>query len=164
MAKVIRKIYQIGMKPVKKQDYLTEDYFFEHEFLRNVATNIEKTPNRIKAMRSFRERMEKINAAVFSDSNMFVFSSNGKENHFSCRYSSYLSAVSNLQSVTLSEFCCQQGEFDDKTYALNQAVCDRFGDYVQIPEEDCIVPIDEFIRNAKIGESYYIGGILDYYM
>ena len=164
MAKVIRKIYQIGMKPVKKQDYLTEDYFFEHEFLRNVATSVEKNPHRTNALLSLKERLEKINVAAFSASDTFALSPNAKENYFSGRYSSYLSAVSNLQSVTLSEFCCQQGEFDDKIYALNQSVCDRFGDYVQIPEEDCIVPIDEFIRNAKIGESYYIGGILDYYL
>lgn len=30
-------------------------------------------------------------------------------------------------------------------------------------DDDNIMPLDEFIRNAEVGTRYYIGGVVDYH-
>jgi hypothetical protein len=85
----------------------------------------------------------------------------GKESYFSKAYSAFAAECKKISEINLNDFAS-----GDKPAAsirlLGYACNNEFGCYV-INGEDELITCDEFIRFAKIGAKYYIGGTLDYH-
>ena len=157
------RIYQITTAPVTPEEYLSDNDFCEHWFTGSIADYVDDGIDRSYELGCFRESLEKSKVAIFADDGSFMILPGGKEAYFSGAYKNFAETVKKAAKVSLAEFsgACPN-DCASLAYLIKNSFCEKFGPYVSSDEFDTI-PLDEFIRDAAVGETYHIGGILDYH-
>jgi len=153
------RIYQITTAPVEADEYISDCDFCEHWFTRSFADFVDGGIDRSYELTCLRESLEDSGVAVFHDGDSFIILPDGKTAWFRNRHRSFIEAVKKAAAISLEAF--MDSGLDTLIIEIKSSFCDEYGPYVSSEEFDTI-PLDEFIRECKSGERYYIGGILDY--
>lgn len=152
------RIYQIAPTPVKRECYLTPSDFIDHCFTSSVADYIDDEVDRDADLKSLCERLNGI--AAFEAAESFRVLPGGKEIYFAKAFETFVAARDKTLGMGLSEFA--SGGYCESVHIMKRTYCETFDIYVTSDDLD-MIPLDDFIRHAEIGRSYYIGATLDYH-
>ena len=99
------------------------------------------------------------------DGDKVSFVSQMKTDYFKESHGAFLSAASTLTQCSLDEFSgvAPQSEFFRALFTLKSSFEDQYSFYVYNKEIDELITMDQWVRNADLTQSYYIGGIIDYH-
>ena len=162
------RIFQISEKPLVQENFITDDDFHEHWFVGSVAEYVSGDNDRSEDIRCLRDRLTNLRVARFGIDKSysrisFVILPEGKERYFSHAYERFVEARKKTIEMGLPEFASGV-VFAGLAHQMESAFCEKFAFYVSQNENEFdIVPLDEFIRGAEVGQRYYIGGVLDYH-
>ena len=100
-----------------------------------------------------------------NDGDRISFTDKAAEYHFRRQFGDFLKSASLLGAFSFDAFCGKDGyrALDMTIYELNNAYNDKFGFYVYDRDDDALKTLDNWLREADLSKSYYIGGIIDYH-
>lgn len=156
-------IIQVSNQPIKKEDYITEDLFYDG-FVGNIADYVNKLND--EEATYFKNNIGQIEGLKVDGR---AFSVVDKDKFFEKRYKEFTSSVEKLSNVTFEEFK------NDPNYSVYTNVLwtmdayeDEYGIYVYLYiDGGCYsyMPLSKFIRRyvKSPREKWYIGGVIDYH-
>ena len=158
-----RTIYQIMFAPISRDEHICESDFFDHWFTKSIAGNVSEDVNRDVLIASFQKWLENFGSCKFDEkSASFTLYAGFHESYFKHKYERFKKEIASFEKITLQEFCHDHSRIDSLLSNLQSAFSESFEDYVSSDEFGPIT-MDEFLRTAEIGTSYFIGGVLDYH-
>ena len=149
------KIFQISEKPIKKENYALESDY-DDNFIGHIADYVieqedDERKDDIKQLANLLEDSAKIRG------NKITILS--KEKYFEKKYEWFIKAAKKVAIMTFNDFITDVGGKD--LYALNSYHSYKYGFYVD--EKGYPITLDDFFRNVKDGDTYYIGATFDYH-
>ena len=150
------RIFQIEKEPIKKEDYI-DSFSIPEWFTESVADYASDDSNR-------EEDIEWLMSAALGsiasvEGNKIIFSSDINE-YFKEKYKEFANAAKELYTATLTEFISGDS-IDMALFRLKSAYDDRYSFYIYSDYDLCT--LDDFMRHVKAGETYFIGGTVDYH-
>lgn len=93
------------------------------------------------------------------------FTGNVKEGYFKGSFEAFQEAAARLATTDYREFSGQEHshEFIRAMTNLKQAYEDKFDHYVYLKDSEELIPMDSWMRDLDLSESYYFGGVIDYH-
>ena len=153
------RIYQISTKPIHKDDYISEDKYYDHWFLNSVADYVNDDTDRAEDIQWFKDCYEKYGISFGVDDSGEYFIIEDKLKYFEANFKRFKEVFNELSSMTLEEFA--DGKCSMSMYQLKEAYEERFGFYVD-GDEIGMSTLDEFVRYAN-ETKWYIGATIDYH-
>lgn len=148
------RIFQIEKEKVTKDEYITTDHL--PDWFYTIADYTDDDCNRQSDIDWLAIIIGNI-ATVIGDK--ITFSSDVRS-YFKDKYESFIKAAKELEEVSLDNFITTCG-VNSTLYRLKEAYSDKYGFYVY--NDSMLSTLDDFMRTVKDGETYYIGGIVDYH-
>ena len=158
------RIFQISSKPINKDEYITEaNYDYDDWFLREIADYVDDIGESYQ-----KETLEWLGMldGISVDVDRRTVTVESKADFFLQKYVSFKNILKELEKISLKDFSTpDRHSFDYDMYRLNSCHKDKYGFYVDDSGEyGGLVTLDEWMRYAAVeGETYYIGGIVDYH-
>lgn len=153
------RIFQLYAKPIAKEEYLTESFFDDHWFLREIADYVSDHTDRNEDLKWLSDATDGIEFGKDEAGEYLIIRSKGR--YFSAQHKKCVSACKELAKISLSDFASSF-----KAMRIFSMLCDsfdqRFGFYVVDSYED-VMTLDRFVRACKDGDKFYIGASLDYH-
>ena len=149
------RIFEVSKYKMDPSDWLVADELAESTFVGNIADYVRNIGD-IDRQESI-EWLSKYTVGALDvtleDSDYkLALAQNAKQTYFKERFESLKSMINKM---TIDEFA------DDLTaWTMQELITQRYSFYVY--EEGLYQTLDNFVRNAKDGEIYYICGVLDY--
>lgn len=157
-------IYQISTFPICEDDYITASDYEDSWFVPSIAEYVRDTADRQLGVRALLTMLEsKQMATVNHETNSFMLLPNVQSIYFEGRYSRFRKLLAALSRVQEDRFIYYQDEIEGLLLQLNGCFSEQFGAYIAGNNEG-LIPLDEFIRTADEGVTYYVGGIVDYHL
>lgn len=94
------------------------------------------------------------------DGNKLTFSSDVRK-YFKEKHEAFIKAAEKLSGTTFEDFV-HSYSVDSVLFNLKEAYSDRYGFYVY-SDDGFLDTLDNFMRQVKDGETYFIGGVVDYH-
>ena len=160
------KIIQIETSPLKPDDYITEDsYIGDHWFVYRIADYVENDGNREDSIEQFRAALSAgspcIDFFASDDGEGFILHEDFLNNYFASAFREFMDAMQILAAqATPSAFA--DGSLRDAISRLETTFDDKYDVYVECAETG-LVTLSKFLRSAKTGTRYYLGGTVDYH-
>jgi len=150
------RIYEIREDKIPQAEWVTEGDFWDDSFVGSVADYVVARTGgeRHKDIERLRTPMKGV-FEISHDGGGYTLklAENGRYEYFGERFEKLKSAFADM---TLDEFCDSY-----KMYHISTPINDTFGAYVY--GSDGWDTLDDFIRQMRENEIYYIGGTLDYH-
>ncbi len=149
------RIYQITKNPIDEDERLYSSIVPEW-FCNVIADYVDDGCNRDDDIGWLKRTLGDI---VSVDGEKFTFSSD-VTGFFSNRHKAFVEAAEKLSKMPLEDFA----SYKDCAFVrnLNNAYSDEYGFYVY-DDDECLDTLEDFMRRVSGGETYYIGGIVDYH-
>jgi len=162
------RIYQLAESPVPVNDYIDLGYFFEHRFCVEIADSVDDGLDRDSEIKMFCETYANRGVITANGDQSFELTQNGKSAYFGNAFPAFNAAISELGQITEGDFQNYHGKVSGLVYKLRNSFNEQFGDYIAIfadddPDDFRLITMDEFMREAVVGKTYYIGAIIDYH-
>lgn len=155
-------VFQITENQLDKTAWVTGEYLYEHPDFLPIADTVDDFERRDDAIQGFSSWLERYKlGTMFDDS--FVLAPEAAEVHFERRFAAFQKAVKALQEVNEEQFHHEHGLVQSRIDRLRQIFTNEHDPYVLLAGRVMAAPLDEFMRNAKTGVPYYIGGVLDFH-
>ena len=149
------RIFQVSLEPIDEWDYITESYYWDHWFTREIADYVDDATNRDDDIKWL---MECCDGFTFNkDDKGEYFIVEDKEVYFKKNFERFMQTIDKIKDYTLEDF--SKGFFE--MWELKDAYEDKFGFYVDADGE--VMNFDSFVRGCAKDAKYYIGGTLDYH-
>ena len=150
------RIFEVSKYAMDPHDWLVADDLAECTFVGNISDYVRDIDD-VDRLESIEWLIKCTTGALnvtLEDSNYkLTLAQNGKQSYFEKRLDSLKSMINEM---TIDEFA------DDMTaWKIQELINERYSFYVY--EEGLYQTLDNFIRNIKDGEVYYICGVLDYH-
>lgn len=150
-------IIQIGNKPIDKDDYIEESGYYDSWLLGSVADYVSDVPE---------EDYDEIIEAIGSRTGIETVKTEDGwkirikdiKSYFSEKYRTFMAKCEEMKDLTLEQFASY--EFGYEAYSMYKFANDKYDLYL---DRDGLINIDGFLREAKDGDEYYIGGIVSYH-
>lgn len=94
------------------------------------------------------------------DGDKLTFSSDVRR-YFKEKHEAFIKAAEKLSTTTFDDFVSSYS-VDSVLFNLREAYSDRYGFYVY-SDDGFLDTLDNFMRQVKDGETYFIGGVVDYH-
>lgn len=94
------------------------------------------------------------------DGDKLTFSSDVRR-YFKEKHEAFIKAAEKLSGTTFEDFVSSHS-VDSALFNLREAYSDRYGFYVYC-DDGFLDTLDNFMRLVKDGETYFIGGVVDYH-
>lgn|SRR5699024_7753412 len=151
------RIYQISKEPIVKDDYVSEDLFYD-EIFNHVADYVTEETNREDDINWLVGSLSDLPYTFNQDEKSIVFHPGFKEAYFESDFIKFKSLTANM---TLDSF--SNNNIDGMNlYRIIKCINDKFGFYT-IDDDNMVQTMDEFIRDIEENTKYFIGGTLDYH-
>ena len=155
------KIIQISKEPIEEENYISESDYYE-SFVGSIADYVaDLEDDEVESeKRDFISSLEKRGIVKGDNGNEFTIVN--KTKFFEGLYEEFVSHVQKLADATLEAFC--NGKLDDAMYCLNTSYKNKYDIYIDDKGEWYgLVPLSEFMRSVNNGETFYLGGAVDYH-
>lgn len=154
------RIYQISKEPIDRDNYITEDRYYDHWFTHSIADYVTDNTDRDDDIKWLKDCYEEKGFSFGIDDKGEYFIIEDKSKYFAINFEAFQKALEELIKSTLDDF--MSGKCGTSLYYLKNSYNDKFGFYVEC--EDCgCETFDGFMRYATIGAKYYIGATIDYH-
>lgn len=154
------RIFQIGIKPIHKDDYIEEDRYYDHWFLHSVADYVNGDTNRESDIEWLKSCYKEQGLSFGTDEDGEYLIVEDKSKYFAKNFETFQKALKELSEVTIDDFLTTK--YGMKMYNLTSAYNDECGFYVD-GDEVGMETFDTFVRYADINVKYYIGATIDYH-
>lgn len=94
------------------------------------------------------------------DGDKLTFSSDVRR-YFKEKHEAFIKAAEKLSTTTFDDFVSSYS-VDSVLFNLREAYSDRYGFYVY-SDDGSLDTLNNFMRQVKDGETYFIGGVVDYH-
>lgn len=149
------RIFQISEEPIEEENYALESDYYGN-FIGHIAdyVNEQEDDERKDDIEWLAKSLE--GAAKIRGNKMTILS---KEKFFEKKYEGFIKTAKKVAMMTFDDFITSVGEED--LYVLNSYHSNKYGFYVD--EDGYPLTLDDFFRNVKDGDTYYIGATFDYH-
>lgn len=151
------RIFQIEKNALTEEDYITSSSIPEW-FTYSIADYTSDDCNREDEIDWL--MTDVLGGIATVDGNKLTFSSDVRR-YFKGNHEAFINAAKKLSNVTFDDFVYKHS-VDTVLFSLEEAYSDRYGLYVY-SDDGFFDTLDNFIRQAKDGETYFIGGVVDYH-
>ena len=153
------RIYQVSEKPV--EDFISEDRYYEG-FVGNYADYVSEVEhksddylNDLKWLQNATNGLE----VNIKEGTITIIS---KKEYFEKKYEEFKKLLEELEATTLEEFIGNKCAF--KMTSLKYTYDDTAGFYIDDNDDYVgLTTLDNWVRNAEEGKTYYVGTIIDYH-
>ena len=165
------RIFQISSKPIDRDDYITDDRYY-NSFVGYIADYVSTVSDsdikdELKWLKSALG-----NSAKFSD-DLRSFVIIDKQEYFKYSYDRFIELLDKLRNTTFKEFCDESVFYSDG-YGntsldllfehLKCAYDDKFSFYFDDNDEySGLMTINGFMRKCSDGDMFYTGAVIDYH-
>lgn len=158
-------IFEIKEEHIEELDRLSEDDIScEHPF-RGQVDWIEDVEDRQEEVRYFLKNLEEscngFCSSLSDEEGSFSFTEGFKKAYFAEKYERFEKAVNELRA-NMSVKCFSDATLDVVMGRMNEAYQEEYGTYV-IGDYQELRTLDNFIRHASVGVTYYVGGVMWYH-
>lgn len=162
------RIYQISRKPISKEDYITEDRYYD-SFVGRIADYVSEDTSRENDLIWLTESLSGA-AAIEGDKLTIV----NKKAFFEPRFRRWKSQLSKMSELTLEQFAgmeeIKDSDGSGETLGFIHYMCEEaFNDTSEFYMDDNDeyfgwLTLTNFMREAKDGDVWYLGETFDYHM
>ena len=150
---------QVEREKIDEADYITGDDFYDADYKNHFAVIADYTVELSdKARKETLKRFNEYPGLRVEDDKVTVVS---KLEFFEWAYLKFTKKLGEL-AKNMSREVFASSKFYFEFYELKSAYSDEYGIWVYSNDYGTM-PIDEFIRELKDGDSFYVGQILDYH-
>ena len=155
-----QKIFQISKNPIPKDEYLTEGEYFDN-FVGEIADYVMESTDKDENKTIFRN----IPGILYNTEENTITVEN-KHAYFAGSYKNFKKQLQILSAITEEEFCQNhQTDLSYHMFLLDEAYNDKYGIYMDDGyNEYGLITLDNFIRNCKNGDTFYLGAVIDYHV
>ena len=157
------RVFEISSKPIDAESRLDE-YLLPDWFCRGIADYVDSTKeeDRPEELSWFSSRFAG-NCKV--DGDMVSFEAKTKHDYFRFNYNKFREAAAVLAVCDFEAFCESKpcSDFETTMHKLKSSYEDRFGFYVYDRDNEELITMDSWVRQADLSVPYYIGSIIDYH-
>ncbi len=155
-------IYQIYEKPTKRRDWIDEEFISDSPLLSAVSDLIDGIENRDAALENLGNWLHEHRLGAI-DGEVFILFEDVDDSYFSKRYTAFQEAVRTLQNLSQEQFSRDYEEVHNQIAAVEKTTIDRYNTYIMFEWDfGRIMPMDQFLRNARCNTPYFVGGICYY--
>ena len=151
------RIFQVGLSPIEKDDYITEDTYFDHWFTNEWADYVSEDDDRKDSIEWLKGSYGQKGIEFGVDDNGEYFIVKSRQAYFEDSFKAFTEIINKIKEYTLDDFTYGFHEM----WSLKNAYEDKTGFYVDADGE--LMTFDGFVRVCATEEKYYIGGTLDYH-
>ena len=157
------RIFQISKYPIKEEEYAEACHYCENHTVLGFSDWTSDDSNRTKDIEWLKKPAE--GAFNFKEDGSFIVAD--KKKYFGAKYRAFKEQLRQIQAHLTPEYFSENShsakrDISLEMYLLNDAYNETFGFYADF--DGCgVITMDEFVRNAEEGETYYIGGTVDYH-
>lgn len=159
------RVFQISKSPILKVNHISSDSLPEW-FFYDLADSVSETDEPEEDIKWLLE----CNRGVFFpgvDPSSLVLLHGAKRLYFKDRFQRFKENVALLSTLSFEAFIGNENWPQERTadylmYLLQTSYEDRCG-FFFYTEDDELLSIDKWMRQAEEGKTYYLGGILDYH-
>lgn len=153
------RIFQISKTPLYKNDYISENYYYDHWFLHEIADYVDGDTDRAADI-SWLSKRDGIEVGHDDNGDFFIITS--KKKYFAHSFERWKEACAKIYEMTIDHFIIYAMEHE--MWTIKDAYDDKFGFYI----EDCgehygTTTMDDLVRCCKDGDKFYIGATIDYH-
>ena len=153
------RIYQVSNEPIK--DFISEDRYYEG-FVGNYADYVSEVEHKSDDYLNDLKWIQNATNGLEVNIKEGTITVTSKKQYFNEKHDKFQELLEKLQNITLEEFSSRTRYFD--ILDLKSAFDDEYSFYVDDNDEFCgITTLDNWVRNAEEGKTYYIGTIIDYH-
>ena len=154
-------IYELFGEPVPADEWAEAWEYHEHPDTFLFADMVEDVKDRDKVIERFGRWLKKHRLGELSGES-FTVDLNAADCYFQDQLEAFQRAASALQQLNAAQFIHEYDHVQELIGQLEDAFVPKRSDYVLWDEGLEPTPMDEFLRKAKPGARYYIGGVLDF--
>lgn len=154
------RIYQIGTKPIHKDDYIGEFNYYDHWFTNSVADYVNGDTDRENDIDWLKSCYKEQGLSFGIDEGGEYFIIEDKSKYFAKSFEEFQKALKELSEITIDDFLTTK--YGIQMYNLKSAYDDEFGFYVD-GDGIGLETFDTFVRYAEVDTKYYIGATIDYH-
>ena len=151
-------IFQLSKKPIPRDEYLEESFFYDHWFTQAIADYVDGDTDRQCEM----EWLTSQNAGISignDDAGDFLIIKD-REKYFA-KSQGLRKALKDVEKqISQEEFA--SASMAGPIWQLGNCYNEQFGLYVVLDGD--VTTFDSFVRNADVGEKHYIGATLNYHV
>lgn len=151
-------IYQISDSILPQAEWITSGDFYESNFLGTVAEKIEDETDREESIDTLNDRLANLYLGTVKENRMIIAGNIEKSPYFVKKYNSFRKTANALSRLYYSDYLYNLDKVKDMISELQQQLSEILDDYVYVDSE-YLIPMDEFLRTAIPGKTYYINGI-----
>lgn len=156
-------IYEVDSIPITQSRMdacsIGEHYVFIEKYA--VVKDLEDK-EKSDALRAFGKWLKAENLGVLKKSEFILNSDVTDGKHFADRYAGFHKIAKALSDMTADDFLHRFHDICNLTAELKKSVVDEDDDYVFL-SGTTLLTMDEFLRLAETGRTYYIGSICKYH-
>lgn len=149
------KIIQLGDRSIRKNEYIDSDTISEDQewFINSICDYVDDVSDDDRKMVLDNHLDHK--GLSFKRNKLTIVS---LTDYFENRYSKLRESAKRIAKASLDDFA--YGKIWNDIWTINDNYDDKYGDYIYY--DGCLFTIDDFIRYHE-GESFYVGGVVDYH-
>lgn len=157
------RVFEISTTPIDAKDQFNTSQLPEW-FFHTIADSGDDVPD-AEREGSLDWFVRRFGDNCHRDGDKVSFEPQMKTDYFKKSHEAFLSAASTLTKCSLDEFSgvAPQSEFFRALFTLKSSFENQYSFYVYNKEIDELITMDQWVRNADLTQSYYIGGIIDYH-
>lgn len=155
------RIFEIGITPIPEDDRITEYSLDQGDV--PMADSYDKTDDREHDLAWLMEHLEEMaRGLVKRDGDAFTFLPGFKRAYCTSQFKEFHRIAKRLAAMTNEDFVKRSPELD--VMAIRDTFDDQFGFYVCLSVGCCCETIGDWVRwDVAEGNTYYVGGIVDYH-
>lgn len=154
------RIFQVTKEKQDKENWISESDYYDCWFVGEIADYVSDDVDREDSIKWLANATGGV-LSVEGDVVTIV----GKEKYFESKFAEFNEQLNRLTKINVKQFAGDEAsDVDIAVYRFKAAYDDRYGFYVDDGGEyGGLITFDEFMRHSKNGETYYIGGVVDYH-
>lgn len=155
------RIFEINTTPIDTEDRITE-YSFEPGDV-PMADSYDETDDREDDLAWLMDTFEEMaHGLVKRDGDAFTFLPGFKRAYFASEFKDFHRIAKRLAALTEEDFAEKSPGLD--VMRLRDTFDDQFGFYIYVSEDGYCETIGDWVRwNVAEGNTYYVGGVIDYH-
>ena len=151
------RIFQISSNRITEDDRISESRY-EDYFVPSVADYVVASEDEVDDMKWLAQATKGLKVNPEKRTVQLI----SKKEYFEDKFNKFQEAVEKLKDTSLDEFITTKLDF--KMYDLKSAYEEKYEFYFDDNYEHLgNVPLDEWVRNTKEGELFFIGSTFDYH-
>ena len=152
------RIFQLSKKPIPRDEYLEESFFYDHWFTQEIADYVDGDTDRPCDMEWLTS--QKAGISIGNDDAGDFLIIKDREKYFAKAFTRFKKSFEDVEKQISQEEFARVG-MAGPIRQLGNCYNEQFGFYAVLDGD--VTTFDSFVRNADVDEKHYIGATLDYH-